>query len=297
MLIGAMSVIGLIDNFIKFIAADGGVWQFYLLRAMLNCLLISAYLAFRHRSLRPNHPWWVVLRSMLMATAILIYFMVISFMPIAVAGAILFTAPIFLLIFSCLIFRTPVGVWRVSAVTCGFVGIILVLKPDPQDLSLFTFVPALAGIMYAFGQLVTRHKCADEDVLVLLFGFFLGTGILGLLGLTALSVFPMLQSVVSAVPFVSTGWVVPSGEFLFWTGIQGIGSLIAVAGLIRGYQIAEPTYVAVFEYSFVVFAGFWGWVLWNEIPDKIALIGIVAILAAGTIIAIRSAKSDTVNST
>jgi len=292
MLIGSMSVIGLVDNFIRFIAAEGGVWQFYLIRAIFNCLLITGYFAYRKRRLRANRFGWVALRSVLMATAILVYFIAISFMPIAIAGAILFTSPIFLLIFSVLIFRTQIGSWRILAVISGFIGIILVLKPDPHDLGIFTVAPALAGIMYALGQLVTRHKCANEDTLVLLFGFFLGTGVLGLLGVVALSIFPALQGMSAEVPFVSMVWVKPSGEFLFWTTVQGIGSLIAVCGLIRAYQIAEPTYIAVFEYSFIVFAGFWGWVIWNEVLDAVAMAGIFTIIAAGVIISIRSAKSE-----
>lgn len=290
MLVGGMSVIGLIDNFIRFIAAEGGVWQFYLFRAILNCLLIAVYFACRQRSFRPRCFWWVAARSMLMATAILIYFIALSFLPIAIAGAILFTSPIFLLIFSFLIFRTPVGIWRIFAVVLGFFGIVLVLKPNPQDLTLFTLIPALAGMMYALGQLVTRYKCANEDTLVLLFGFFLGTGIWGLFGLAALSVFPVLQDWFASVPFVGTGWVLPSPEFIFWTVVQGIGSLIAVAGLIRGYQVGDPTYIAVFEYSFIVFAGFWGWVVWHDIPDLIAFGGIVAIIVAGIVITTRSVK-------
>ncbi|MCY4219499.1 MAG: DMT family transporter [Gammaproteobacteria bacterium] len=292
LLIGGMSLIGLVDNFIRFIIDEGGVWQFYLMRAVFNCLLIAGYIAYWKRSFHVNHFWWVVLRSMLMATAILVYFIVISFLPIAIAGAILFTSPIFLLIFSALVFKTRIGAWRILAVIFGFIGIILVLKPNPQDFSIYTLVPALAGMMYALGQLVTRHKCADEDTLVLLFGFFLGTGLLGLMGIFVLGISPFLQSVSAQVPFVSTGWVSPSGEFLFWTMIQGIGSLFAVLALIRAYQIAEPTYIAVFEYSFIVFAGFWGWVIWKEVLDAAAITGILAIIAAGVVISIRSAKSE-----
>ena len=102
---------------------------------------------------------------MLMAIAVLIYFIAISFLPIAVAGAILFVSPIVLLIFSVLIFRTRIGGWRILAVISGFVGITLVLKPDPQDPSIFILVPTLAGIMHAIGQLVPRHRCANEGEL------------------------------------------------------------------------------------------------------------------------------------
>ncbi len=292
LLIGGMSIIGLVDNFIRFVADEGGVWQFYLMRAVFTCILIAGCMAYRKRRFSTSNLWWVAFRSILMASAILIYFIAISFLPIAIAGAILFTSPIFLLIFSVLIFKIQIGLWRILAVIFGFVGIVLVLKPDPQDFSVYTLVPALAGMMYALGQLVTRHKCANEDPLVLLFGFFICTGVLGLLGIITLSVFPLLGNENALVPFVSTGWVNPSGDFLFWTIIQGIGSLFAVLALIRAYQIAEPTYIAVYEYSFIVFAGFWGWVIWGELLDAVAITGILTIIAAGVVISIRSTKSE-----
>jgi len=290
MLVGAMAIIGLIDNFIRFVAQEGGVWQFYLFRAVFASFIICVYLIARNRTLRPRSWRWVALRSCLMASAILIYFIGISVMPIAEAGATLFSSPIFLLIFSVLLFRTSVGYWRVISVFVGFVGVVLVLKPDPYNLDIFALVPAMAGAMYALGQLVTRHKCADEDVFVLLLGFFVGTGALGILGLAAISVLDLPPHWIASAPFAATGWVFPTGKFLFWTMVQGIGSLIAVAGLIRGYQVAEPTYITVFEYSLVVFAGFWGWIIWNEIPDAISIIGIAAIILAGIVITTRSAK-------
>ncbi len=291
LLISAMSVIGLIDNFIRFIAADAGVWQFFLFRAVMACLIISGYLAWRKRTLRPQRLRWVALRSVLMASAILIYFVAVSFMPISIAGATLFASPIFLLLFSVVLFRIRVGIWRIAAVMFGFIGIVLVLKPNPQALDVFALVPAMAGMMYAMAQLVTRHKCAGEDTVVMLFGFFFATGLLGVLGLIALSLVPALGSLSAAVPFLGTGWVMPTGEFLLWTAVQAIGSLIAVVWLIRAYQIAEPTYVAVFEYSFIVFAGFWGWVFWNEVPDGVSLAGIATIVIAGAIITIRSSET------
>ena len=236
----------------------------------------------------PVRFWAVALRSVLTAGAILLYFGSISMIPIAEAGATLFSAPIFLLIFSVFIFRTRVGFWRILAVVVGFTGVILVLRPDPSNLNMFTVIPAFAGMMYALGQLVTSHYCSEEDTVVVLLGFFVATAIFGFIGLTLLTFIEVPQDWMIAAPFFFTGWVEPTGRYLFWTMVQGIGSLIAVAGLIRGYQIADPTFIAVYEYSFLVYAGFWGWILWNELPDTLATVGIFAIVGAGIIIAVRS---------
>ena len=291
-IVGGMFVIGLVDNFIRFVAEEGGLWQFHFMRSLISCPLLFVICLLTRRKLWPKRFWPVAIRSFLMASAIVIYFGAISIMPIAEAGAILFTSPLFLLLFSVLLFKTKIGFWRILSVLAGFTGVLLVLKPDTTNLNIFTIVPLLAGMFYAMGQLITRHQCSNEHTETLLFGFFVGTGTLGLIGLLALAVIPISPELSVKVPFFTTGWVEPSGRFLFWTGVQAIGSLIAVTGLIRGYQIAEPTYVAVYEYSFLIFGGLWAWVLWNEIPDAISVIGILFIAGAGIVITLRTRASS-----
>ena len=288
MVVGSMAVIGLIDNFIRYIVEEANLWQFYLVRAIFACGILGIYFLWRKQEIRPKRAWAVALRSLLLAGAIFIYFGSITVMPIAEAGATLFSSPIFVLVFSFFLFGTKVGYWRIGAVVIGFMGVLLVLKPDLINLGLFTLLPLMAGILYALGQLITRHFCADENTSVVLLGFFVATGLLGAVGLLVFSIFEVPDRWSDTAAHLTGGWVEPTGRFMFWTFIQCIGSLVAVTGLIRGYQIAEPTYLAVFEYSFLIFAGFWAWMLWNEIPDAIAFIGIAMIVSAGIVITLRS---------
>ena len=289
---GAMSIIGLIDNFIRIIAEDSGLWQFYLMRSIIVCSMIVGYCIYKGCRMRPNRFWVVAIRSLLVSGAIAIYFGSIAMVPIAIAGATLFTSPIFVVVLSIVLLNIRVDIWRILAMVIGFVGVLLILKPTPENFGIFTLLPAFAGVMYALGQLATRHLCANEDTLVLLNGFFLASGLIGIVGLVVLSLIQVPDDLMSQAPFLMTGWVAPTGSFLFWTLVQGVGSLVAVSGLIRGYQIGEPTYVAVFEYSFLAFAGFWAWVFWSEIPDAISSIGIFIIVCAGVVITLRSLRLD-----
>ncbi len=287
-IIGAMASIGLVDNFIRHVVAEASIWQFYLVRGIMAIGIMAIYCAWRGRSPIPRRMWAVAARSAASAAAILIYFGSLSVMRIAEAGATLFTSPIFVLLISALLFRMRVGPWRVAAVAIGFIGVLLVLKPEPGNLDVFVLIPLLAGILYALGQLATRHLCADEQTVAVLFGFFVVNVIYGIAGVAYMEFVGVDESLVQRAPFFFTGWSGLSADFMLWTTVQCIGSLIGVAGLIRGYQIADPTYIAVFEYSFVIFAGFWAWVLWNEIPDSASLAGIAMVIAAGIVITVRS---------
>lgn len=291
MIIAAMSLIGLIDNFVRIVAEEAGIWQFHFVRSSLALPIVICFCVWRNQRLRPNRLWAVALRSTLMASALVIYFSSITLMPIAEAGATLFSAPVFLLIFSVLLFRTRIDIWRILAVIVGFVGMVLVLKPDLENLNFVALVPLFAGMLYALGQLTTRHLCSNENTAVVLIGFFVALGIFGFIGMILLNVLAVPEAWRLAAPFFFTGWVTPTEKFFFWTAIQAVGSIVAVTGLIRGYQVAEPTYIAVFEYSFLIFAGFWGWMLWQEIPDVLGFVGILLIIAAGVIITFRAPKN------
>ena len=89
------------------------------------------------------------------------------------------------------------------------------------------------------------------------------------------------------VSFVGRGWTSPTPAFWFWTSVQAIGSIVAVGMLTRAYQVGETSYVAPFEYSFLIFAGIWGYVLFGETIGFWGMIGVAMIIASGAVIALR----------
>ena len=291
MIVGAMSIIGLIDNFVLIISEEAGLWQFHLVRSVIGCSVLLLFCRLTRRQVMPKNLRAVVLRSALITVSMMLYFGSLSVLPIAEAGAALFTSPIFILLYSVLLFRVRVGPVRIAAVALGFAGVLVVLRPDPGNLTIVAIFPLFAGMFYGLGQLITRHKCATEETAVLLLWFFLTLGVTGLTGSVILALLPVPESWFEAAPFFVQGWVAPSERFLFWTVIQAAGSLIAVTGLIRGYQIADPTLVAVFEFSFLFFAGIWGWILWRQQLDMFDILGILAIAGGGCLIAVRSNRT------
>lgn len=287
LVLGAMAMFGLIDNFMRAAAETGGLWQFHLLRAVVALVLLAIVARVMRVSLRPQRPGRVFARSALNATAMVIYFGCLGFMPIAQAVAGLFTAPIFVVIFSVLLLGDRIGPLRIGAVATGFVGIILALRPEAGDLSLWTAVPVFAGAFYGLSNLVTRHWCAGEGTLTLLGGFFAMMLVAGLAGSVFLAVWPL------PVPpggdgFITRGWVATEGIFMIVIVVQAVGSLVGVGMLIRAYQIADATMVAVFENTLLVFATLWAIVLWGEVPDALGFAGLALVLGAGITIALRS---------
>jgi len=290
--IAAMSCIGYIDNYIKVIAGEAGLWQFHFCRAVIVCLtLVFLSWAFGWR-MRPKNLRAVFWRSLFFATSMVAYFGAAGMIPLAQAAAGLFTDPIFVLLISWAFLGARIGIWRILAVAIGFAGVVLILRPEQTGLTALVLIPVLGGLLYALGGIATRHWCAGESTVTLLLGAFGGLGILGAIGLIWLALFPASDAMLAHLPFFSKGWVAPTDTFVVWTLVQAFGSLAAVSLLTRGYQITETSYIAVAEYWFLVAAAFWGFTLWDEVPDLRALAGIFAIILAGLIIVVRTRETE-----
>lgn len=284
------TVIGYTDNYIRVIAQDHGLWQFHVTRSAIACVLVGlAAVPFGLR-LRPLNWSAVIKRSLIHGMAMVFYFGSLAFLPVAQVAAALFTAPIFVLLISRFAYGERIGPFRILAVTIGFAGVLLVLGlKGADDIGLATVLPVGAGALYAMGNIATRRWCTGESAEVLTTGFFVALGLIGLVGLAVLWIAN------PAVPeggdgFVLRGAVAPTGEFLFWTFVQAAGSLIGVGMMVKAYQIAEASRVAVFEYVILPISALWTWVLWGDVLPMRAIAGIVLIVAAGLLIAVSSRR-------
>ena len=284
--LAAMAVIGFIDNFIVVIADTHGLWQFHAVRTAMAMPLIWLIGCAGLGTLRPVSWRALGLRSFFVSAAMVIYFGALAFLPIAEVAAGLFTAPIWVLLISVAFLGRRVGAIRIAAVIVGFAGVIMVLKPDAGGLTALAVVPVAAGLLYAISSILTRELCAGESSLSLLAGNF---GALGLWGLAAIAVLTVFPQAVPEGPdgFILRAWAPFDVGFLFWVVVQALGSLLGVWLLIRGYQLAETSFVSVFEFAFLIFASVWAWVLRGEVLDPWAAAGIALIIASGVTIALR----------
>ena len=283
-IIGGMFTLGITDNFVPYISETGSLWQFQMVRGIMAVVMLGLIAALGFGVIKPVS-WLAVLgRSLFPATAMLIYFGCLSVLPIGVVVAGLFTAPMFVLLISVVFQGARVGPVRLGAVLLGFVGALLVIQPDPSALDPVAFLPIVAGMLYAIGAVVTRLWCAHEGTIALSAGFFAMLAVFGAIGLLVLPA----GGPTGFDGFVQRGWVPLTGAMWFWITVQAVGSMIGIALIFRGYLIGEAGHVAVFEYSLLVFASFWAWVLWGQTVNPMALIGMALIAVAGVVITLRT---------
>ncbi len=284
----SMADLGLVDNFMRSIADEAGLWQFHFMRSILVVLVLLVLSRITGWRIRPRNWRAVAARSFFFSSAMILYLGAAGFLPIAQVGAGLFTAPIFVLVISALFFGTRIGLWRVLAVGIGFVGVVLILGPDAGGVSAVSTIPVMAGLLYALNNIATRRWCEGETTLTLLAGVFVALGLWGAAGLVVLAFWQVPPEIAAQIPFFARGWVAPSQTFITLLLVHGTGALVAVALLTRGYQLGEVSFISVVEYVYLGFAAFWSWLLYGVLPDGPAIAGIIAIVISGTIIALRS---------
>lgn len=280
-------IIGYTDNYVIVIAEEGGLWQFHFLRSCMAAVLFGLAALPMALVLWPRKLKAVLARTVIHTSAMLVYFGSLAFLTVAQTAAGLFTAPIFVLLFSRFLFGHALGPMRIAAVAVGFLGVVLVLQPGVESpLGWTTLFPVIGGALYAMGNLATREWCAGESAATLTFFFFMGLGVAGALGLGVLALW---SPEVPAGPdgFIVRGWVWPSQTFLFWTFVQALGSMIAVGLMVRGYQLTEASRASVFEYVILPISAGWSWLLWGQTIGLVSVLGMALIVAAGAMIALR----------
>ena len=286
--LGYAALIGFTDNFVRLVAEEVGLWQFHALRTGMAVVLFALGARVFGLALAPKRWAPMIARSAIHAASMLVYFGCLAFLTVAQTAAGLFTAPIFVLLFSRFLFGHALGPVRIAAVALGFVGVVLVLQPGSQSpLGWASLFPVAAGALYALGNLATREWCEGESAASLTLGFFVALGLAGLAGMGALALWqPEVPA--GAAGFILRGWVTPSGTVLFWTFVQALGSTLAVSLMVRAYQLADASRVSVFEYVILPISALWSWILWDQTIAALAVLGMGLIIAAGAMIALRN---------
>lgn len=282
------AVLSFSDNFVSMVSAEAGLWQFNLIRSCFAIPVLLVLASFFNLSLRVVDLKMTVLRSLAVSTGLLIYFAALGFLPVAQAGAGLFSSPIWVLIFSAVVFGTKIRFRQVIIISIGFAGALMLLQPDMTDLSVLSVLPLTAGAFYGLGMLATRHWCAEESALTLAVGVFVTLGVISFIMLTVFTIWPVAGG---SENFLLSGWNRPTPMYLLLTLGQAICSVIAVSLITQAYRIGDAAQVSVFEYSFLVFAALWTFIIWGQETNILAILGIIVIFISGAAVSFMSGAS------
>ena len=284
MILSAMAILGLSDNLFYYLEPYMGLGQFHALRSLVCILFLVPFAYLTNTALLPVSWAPVMGRTVLQTISMFLYFGSLPIMSVAEAAAGLFTSPIFVLIFTSLIYKEKIGMRRIMAVVVGTAGVLFVLRPDQSGFHIMQTMPVAAGAFYALASITTRRWCADEPPLSIVAVFFATIGLVGAIATTMLDIVPVSETLYETAPFFFRGWMALDLVTWGWLLVQAFMTVIAIALLTRGYQVAETSYMAVFEYSLLIFAAFWTYLLFGQSLALTSVIGFMLIAGAGIII-------------
>ena len=277
------------DMVVKLLSEIGSLWQLMFLRAILVVLILVTWAVLQKRSdiIKPKRWKWPIIRAFLMSCAYSFFYASLPFAALAQAASCFFTAPIFTCFFAAVILREKIGFWRISFILIGFLGVLYIIQPGTSNMQAVLFLPVLAGASYALAVVITRGFCADYPSLLLTIIHNAFYALVGAFLVTFIPVLPISAELKAANPFVLSGWVQLTSVILVMIGITSLTHILAMTSSIRAYQIAESSFVAPFEYTYLVFAILIDYIVWQYLPNTEGLIGLTMVISAGVLIAIR----------
>jgi drug/metabolite transporter (DMT)-like permease len=278
----AMIVLPGQDTIAKFVAGAVSVGVIAWARFLMQSLFMLPFVVYFQgtRGLIPNRLWPNVLRGALIATSSTLFFTAITFMPLADALAVFFIEPFILTILSAVIDKEHVGWRRRIAVGAGFVGVLIVVQPSYGVFGPLSLLPALAGALFAVYALLNRRLSAFDTPLTMQFT----AGVSALLILTA----GLAVGWIFDVPELS---VAPVGSreigLLLLMGVCGTGGHLL---FVQAAKLAPSSLIAPMQYIEIVFAAFFGYLVFGDFPDFWKWVGIGIIVSSGAYVFWRESR-------
>ncbi len=264
------------DVVVKHLGASFSPFQIVFFSSLFSFPLITLMLVRdpTHGNLRPVHPWWVALRSLCVVVSPTAAFYAFSVLPLAQVYALLFSTPLLVTVLAVPILGEKVGIWRILAVIFGLCGVLIVVRPGATELNFGHLAALMAAGAAAFQSVIVRKIGQDERRVVLM-------------------LYPLLISV--AVMSVAMGFVYQpvAAPDLAGFAIVAVFGFIATLLMVSAYTIGEAALVAPMQYSQIIWAVFFGMLLFDESPDAPTLIGAAVIVASGLFIIAREAIGGT----
>lgn len=273
LLLTAMFTMTAMDAAVKWAVADYSLQQVNFIRSVAAMIVLFPVVWNEGglRAFRVTKPRVHVWRTILILIISYTWFFALGRMKLADIGAIVMISPLLITSLSALLLKEYVGARRWIAVGVGFLGMLIIVRPGTGVFNPVALLAVTVALGYALLVLSNRANRDSESLTALtyypLFGIFIVSGLLSPLDWTA--------------PTIGA-WA----AMIFVGVCAGIGHLC----LTLAFRYASPPVIAPLEYTGLIWAVLFGYVLFDELPDSWTVFGMCLIAAAGVFVVYREAS-------
>ncbi len=264
-MLGAMAAFVANDTCVKLIGDAIPLGELILLRSLGATALVVSYAYAAGGFVLPSPQHWPLITWRVAADVLATLCIVAGVLglPIADATAISQVTPLAMTATAAIVLKEAVGWRRWTAIIVGFIGVVLIVRPGTATFSLPALL-VLGGVVFVVARdLITRRISSDVATLTLLGISLAGSSIAGIV----------------LYPFET--WTMPDRRVLLLLGYASVFVATAYTLIIIAMRNGDVATVSPFRYGVIVFALISGYVFWNELPDKIQLVGIAILTLAG----------------
>jgi drug/metabolite transporter (DMT)-like permease len=250
-------------------------------RCFFAILPVAIWLLWRRQlgtAFHTRRPFGHILRALVGATSMGLGFFALTRLPLPEATAIGYAAPLLIVVFSAILLKERVYIFRWTAVVVGLIGVVIILWPR---LTLFTSgqplgdseavgaIAAFGGaVVTAFALMQVRNLTRTERTESIVLYFFISASLMSLL----------------TIPF---GWAMPTPEqavLLIGAGFAGgLGQLLMTSS----YRYADMSVIAPFEYVSLLLTLVIGFAVFGDVPDMTMIMGAIIIVLSGIAVILR----------
>jgi S-adenosylmethionine uptake transporter len=236
--------------------------------------------------LKKRGPWFTpalalhAARGSLIAFATLFFFSGLAYLPLADAIAIFFIEPLLVTLLSALFFGEVIHWRRISAISLGFVGALIIIRPTFAEVGYAALYPVGAAFCFSFYIVLTRKLVRHEDPIRLQF-------FAGVFGCLVMSI-ALAYGTSTDVAILAVAW--PSSNH--WLLLGGLGLIATGCHLlvVYSYRLASIGILAPFQYVEIIGATVLGLIIFDEFPDAVTWVGVSIIVGSGMYVFHREAR-------
>lgn len=233
-------------------------------RLVIQLLLLLPFVmrAGVKRVVSTGHPYMQTVRGVVMTIAAIAFVAGLKTLPLATMTSINFVSPFLITILSIFFLKEHVGYHRWVAIAIGFTGALIVIRPGAGAFDIGALYALTAALSWAVGVVATRYVQREDSALTTIF-------------------YTVSIGVVISSFIVAPYWKPIEGSA--WLYLIGIG-LLSTAGqllMIASLRHAEPSVVAPFTYTQLIWATLIGLIIFGDFPDRWTWVGSTIIIASG----------------